>query len=152
MRELCQAKNGKKKGATGWKYNNICPPELEEGFLSTYNVGRKIYLEGLVKQKREEIRSLDGQVRQWNVEKAATTARLMTMRRGKEVKTVRRYDAKNKRYVTKKTSKEDDETRRRRENLQSQISGYDSKIRSARTKQEQLRGEITTLETEARSL
>ncbi|MEO0335409.1 MAG: DUF2799 domain-containing protein [Pseudomonadota bacterium] len=152
VRELCQPKNGKQKGATGWKYNNICPTELEEGFMSTYREGRKIYLEGLVKQKRQEIRSLDKQVRELNVQKAATTTRLLTMRRSKETKTVKRYDAKKGRYVTKKSSKESEESQRRRRDLESEISGFDRRIRDARTKQEKLRAEITQLETEAKAL
>jgi hypothetical protein len=152
VKELCQAKNGKQKGATGWKYNNICPSELEEGFLSTYRVGRKIYLEGQAKQKRQEIRDLDKRVREWNIQKAATTTRLLTMRKGKETKVVTRYDPEKKSYVKKKTSTEDEATQRRRRELEGQLSGYDRKIADARRKQDQLREEITKLETEARAL
>lgn len=152
VRDLCQRKNGKQKGATGWKYNNICPAELESAFLSTYNVGRKIYLEGMVKQKKAEISSINDQIRDYNQQKRATNLQLVTMRKGKNVKRTRRYDAKKKRFVEETNTTESEESQRRRSRLQSEISSLNRKIEQKRKKQADLRKEINELQTEARAL
>lgn len=42
-REYCQPNNGYHIGERGWSHNNMCPPELQAGFLTAYAEGRRLY-------------------------------------------------------------------------------------------------------------
>ena len=42
-REYCQPNNGFHVGERGWSHNNICPPELQSGFLTAYQEGQRLY-------------------------------------------------------------------------------------------------------------
>ena len=68
VRVYCSPENGMSAGGTGEKYNYICPKNMERAFLVEFNKGRKKFLNAEVEMKREEIRSLDQDIRnchQW---------------------------------------------------------------------------------------
>jgi len=54
VKEFCKKDNGFSFGATGKKYNDICPQNLENTFLVEYKKGRKTYIETVISQKNEE--------------------------------------------------------------------------------------------------
>ncbi|MCB0407434.1 MAG: DUF2799 domain-containing protein [Bdellovibrionales bacterium] len=136
VKSLCQPDHGKQKGASGWVYNNICPKELESGFLSTYRVGRKIHLQGVVKQKRSEIHTLDQQIRDSEREKNDLTIQLTAMGVASSIK----------------NEEESESVKQRRQSLQSQLRSIKSRIQSHRSKQSQLEKEILSIESEIQSL
>jgi len=42
-RDYCQPNNGFYIGERGWSHNNICPQELQGGFLTAYQEGQRLY-------------------------------------------------------------------------------------------------------------
>ena len=152
VKDLCQPGNGHKKGASGWKYNNICPKELEAGFLATYNKGRKIYLSGVIAQKRSEIRSLEDQIRDHERRKTEVALRMASMGSTKQVTKTRTFDRAAGRYVETSSTSENEEAQRKRRGLESDLRSLNSKIESKRKKQATLRKEIHAVEAEARAL
>lgn len=152
VRDLCQPAQGRAKGATGWKYNNICPKNLEASFLRTYNGGRKIYLGGVIKSKRSEIHSLDQQINDYNRQKSELSGQLSRLGRSRTITRNRVFDAASGKYVESSSSQESEESKNRKSRLQRQIQSLNGKIRNSRNKQSQLRKEIATLEAEAQAL
>lgn len=59
VKEYCNPNNGKGAGATGVKYNYICPKSMERAFLSEFNKGRKNFLEAEASILNDEIKALD---------------------------------------------------------------------------------------------
>ena len=62
VREYCHPSNGVAAGASGKKYNQICPKELEGAFLPKFNEGRKRYLNIVISDSQERIQGLDREV------------------------------------------------------------------------------------------
>ena len=157
VRDLCQPSQGKAKGATGWKYNNICPKDLEPGFLRTYNVGRKIYLGGVVKSKQSEIVSLDQKISDYNRQKTELSMRLRNL--GSVGKTTKRrvVDVGSGKFEesyssTTPSQESPEQLRLQKDDLERKIRRLNNQIQSSRNKQSQLRKEIATIEAEARAL
>lgn len=53
----CTPLNGLEQGRSGRSYANVCPPELDAGFRSGYDLGRRY------NQKKSEISSLESRIR-----------------------------------------------------------------------------------------
>lgn len=62
LKDYCSPANSVSAGTSGKKYQNVCPLELEKGFLPGYQKGRKKYIQTVIENKSEEIRSLDGEL------------------------------------------------------------------------------------------
>lgn len=43
VREYCQPSNGFQVGEHGWRHDNVCPQDLQAGFLSAYREGLDLY-------------------------------------------------------------------------------------------------------------
>ena len=43
VKQYCTEARGFETGRNGHTYNGVCPPELEDGFLAGYGIGRKFY-------------------------------------------------------------------------------------------------------------
>lgn len=80
VRIFCRSKNGYKFGASGVKYNGICPEDLEDKFLSRYKKGRKKYLLGKISDTEMTINMKKNRVAQLNNEMTAVQNRLNYMR------------------------------------------------------------------------
>ena len=69
-REYCQPNNGYHIGERGWSHNNICPPELQGGFLTAYAEGRRLYqarvtvsnLEWEIDQKTDRLEAIKSEI------------------------------------------------------------------------------------------
>jgi len=60
--EYCQPSNGSAAGATGKKYNQICPKTLEAAFIPEFNKGRKKFLAGVMIQRQGEADDLEREI------------------------------------------------------------------------------------------
>jgi hypothetical protein len=58
VREYCEANNGYDVGERGYGYNNVCPDDQREGFLTAYHDGRQLYL------ARSEVNDLEQAISQ----------------------------------------------------------------------------------------
>lgn len=157
--ELCQLSNGHEKGASGWKYNGICPKTLAKGFLSTYRPGRIIYLSGLIEQKRAAIAGLSYQISdsEEEIRRANSQLRSLSYRRSNSQSSSKKkksYKFNGSSSGTTVTSNDSDydPVAEERSRLNSTISSARRSIRSYRDEQNSLRQEIATLQSEQRSL
>ncbi len=60
--DYCAKTNGQNAGASGKKYQNICPKELEPGFLVEYRKGRKKYVQAMISTRESDILDIDAQL------------------------------------------------------------------------------------------
>jgi hypothetical protein len=73
--EFCKPANGYKVGATGWKYNQICPKNLSEAFLKEHSRGRVVFLtqeikanQTLITQNQSEMAQVEARKRDFERE------------------------------------------------------------------------------------
>ena len=150
----CQKSNGQSAGATGKRYNQICPKELEAEFLNEFNLGRKRYLAATVYQTNIEIGDLQNEINRLENEKnhlvsqlaieSATSGRTMT----REMK----YDEFTQTYKEQVNYAEDASAQSRRSDLQMRMSSTDSEIANKRSQQSDLRKKIRELDGEMLTL
>lgn len=79
VREYCAVDNGYAAGASGKKYQNICPAELEKAFLPEYRRGRKKYLNVLIADGQGQMSTLNSRLQGWQVERNQLSFRLQTL-------------------------------------------------------------------------
>lgn len=60
--DYCAKTNGQNAGASGKKYQNICPKELEPAFLVEYRKGRKKYVQAMITSREDEVRDIDSKL------------------------------------------------------------------------------------------
>lgn len=60
--DYCAKTNGMAAGASGKKYQNVCPKELEPAFMVEYRKGRKKYVTTMISNREDDIRNLDNQL------------------------------------------------------------------------------------------
>jgi hypothetical protein len=60
--DYCAKTNGQNAGASGKKYQNICPKELEPAFLVEYRKGRKKYVQAMISSREDDVRDIDGKI------------------------------------------------------------------------------------------
>lgn len=60
--DYCAKTNGQNAGASGKKYQNVCPKELEPAFLVEYRKGRKKYVQAMIASREDELRDIDGKL------------------------------------------------------------------------------------------
>lgn len=75
VRYFCHPKNALSFGASGEVYNQICPEEMEEGFLSEYKKGRRKFLEEMARQSQQKQQSYEQEIRE--LERKKTTTALL---------------------------------------------------------------------------
>ena len=141
----CKPDNGYRVGAQGQAYNNVCVDKDEEAFVKRYHAGRKVYLTTQIENKENEIRALDRKVAESERERKNLRYqlnRIRSPRRG-----LRRASAKDQQLTPA-----EEEAKRRRDSLTSDIRRVDRQIKSSRSKQDALRKEIGELKTERNSL
>ncbi|UXR64121.1 DUF2799 domain-containing protein [Bdellovibrio bacteriovorus] len=59
IRDYCAKSNGFTAGTSGKRYQNVCPKDLESGFLPEYRKGRRKYVQSLIDSKDKQVRSID---------------------------------------------------------------------------------------------
>ena len=72
VREYCDANNGYDAGERGDGYNNLCPDDQRQAFLTAYHAGRQLYL------ARSEVGDLEQQIGQREVRLDEITAELVS--------------------------------------------------------------------------
>lgn len=150
--DYCQAANGFKAGASGKRYNNICPKNLEAAFLPEYYKGRKKYLVGMIEQKTSEISDAENRIFELERDRSEKQVELSTIPKGQIMKKNRVYDQTTRTYKEDVVITEDEETIRRRNNIEDQIRDITEKIRTERESRKHLKSEISELKKELRTL
>lgn len=71
-REYCEPNNGFHVGERGWQHNNICPADLQAGFLTAYREGRSLY------QARVSVANLEWELDQKTARLAEVKAQIVS--------------------------------------------------------------------------
>jgi chorismate mutase len=142
VRSHCAKSNAFSVGASGRKYNNICPKELEDTFMPEYNRGRKKYLTAQISEMENQIDDIDRDIRQLESERTNLTNQMNTVGDGKKITRVSTYDPATRTTKEELVSTVDEETKKRRDTLQSSLSSVSSRIELKRNEQDQLRRRI----------
>jgi hypothetical protein len=79
VRLFCDSTNGYPFGASGKKYNGICPENMEAAFKKEYQRGRKKFLEIRIDESQAKIRDLDGKMLDTERRKSTSAIRLATL-------------------------------------------------------------------------
>lgn len=99
VRDYCAKSNGITAGASGKKYQNICPKDLETDFLKEYRKGRKKYVQTLIDSKSQEIRELDSEIVQKRNELSYARGSLSSLENQKSLLELQKSTAMNSNQV-----------------------------------------------------
>ena len=136
----CQKDNGMVVGASGKKYTQICPKEMEEAFLVEYRKGRKKFLEHTIASNQIEIQTLDVNLASLRQEQSDLSYEMGRLPKPYTV-TEKVYNAVT--GTTTETSRVEDPARYRRSRLHDELENLSNRIRTQRDKQDSLRAVIT---------
>ena len=152
VREFCVPANGYHFGSSGGVYQNVCPKDQESAWLVEFRRGRKVYLTVMIEEKNREserltteIMSLEAQRTSLQMQHAALSGR--TVIRSEQI-----YDPKTRTYRTQVAQVVDEDSKRRSQNLESEISSINYKINSTRQRQETLSTEVSKMRAEVVTL
>lgn len=149
VRAYCAAGNAYGAGASGKKYQSICPQDLEPAFLPEYKRGRKKYLNTLISQAQRQEQQLDRQLLDNERQRANLTTQMALLPRARDVRE-RVYN--NSTGTFTEQTRTEDPAARQRERLTNEMNGVENSIRSQRQQQERLREEISQHERELATL
>ena len=137
--EYCQVSNGETAGATGKKYNQICPKELEAAFVPQFNLGRKKYLNGLIARKVGEVSDLEIEASELERKKQGITQNVNRLQ-WERVKLQQRAPSEQK--LEDPTQKQLSAIEQDIRSAGWESHSLDSKMDSLRNKQKELRQEM----------
>ena len=148
----CQKSNGVSAGATGKKYNQICPKELEDDFLAEFNKGRKRFLAASIQQTQSEIDDVEGEIHSLQNRKQSYITELSTVGTGQVIRREMKYDPMTRSYREETSVQEDPGSKDRRDRLTTDMRGVDRSIEGKREQQQELRRKIRELNAELQTL
>lgn len=149
---FCQPHNAHRFGASGGKYENVCPEAMEEAFLVEYRKGRKIYLNHMIEEKEKEMREIDRKIANLENKRKEKNRDLLILPAGRVLEREKKYDPKSRSVREEVKVKEDEETRHRRSLIEDEINQLSYDIRNAERDREGIRVEIRKLREEAIAL
>lgn len=149
VRFYCSTGNAFSAGASGKKYQSICPADLETAFLPEYKRGRKKYLGTMISQAQREELQVERKILDGERQKAMLTTRLALLPRPRSVQD-RVYNSTTGSYTEQ--TRTEDPAARERDRLNNEMNGVDTTLRSQRQLQERLREEISQHERELATL
>lgn len=148
----CQKSNGQSAGATGKKYNQICPKDLENAFLEEFNKGRKKFLAASIQQTQSEIDDVENEIGSLQNRKQSYITELATAGSGQVIRREMKYDPLTRSYREETSVQEDPGSKERRDRLTTDMRGVDRSIEGKREQQQELRRKIRELNAELQTL
>lgn len=152
VKAFCAKTNGFAAGATGKKYNNICPDELEAAFMPEFNRGRKSFLNASILANETRIDEIESASRRLESERMTLMGRLQMLGDGKIITREVRHDAATGTLREETKVTEDANVQLQRQNLQSDFDRKTREIESKRREQDELRKANREMRTELSSL
>lgn len=153
VKDYCAKSNGQNAGASGKKYQNICPKDLEPAFFAEYRKGRKKWVQAMIDTRQTDIREIDSKLFSKRSDLSFRQGRL----RGLEsevssLETQRNFtplDNHNQRsYLDNRISSLSSDL----SSLRSEVSSYESEIRSLESQRRTKLDEIADFKAELPSL
>lgn len=137
VKTYCSVENGYDAGASGKKYNQICPAEMEKKWMPEYKRGRKKYLSVKADETQIKINDVRSKVAELQRERSMAQSGLFSTPSPPPAISGQPY---NDPYQTQ------------RESYQSQVSSLNSQIASEEAKREKLQKEMLDYKSEAETL
>lgn len=79
LRQYCTPANGFKNGRAGRRYQGVCPPALEGGFVAGYETGLELHqLSSTIAQLRRDVRAMQTELAEFNDEQRGVETRLVS--------------------------------------------------------------------------
>ncbi|WP_413585534.1 DUF2799 domain-containing protein [Bdellovibrio sp. HCB274] len=122
IRDYCAKSNGFTAGASGKKYRNLCPTDLESGFMPEYKKGRLRYVEAQIKNAEDRRRELDYKMRLAVMEVASAQNKVHMLRSQQSSLEAQRIFAN------------DSNNQALKDDINNRISAADSNVRQAEWK------------------
>ncbi|MEK2689128.1 DUF2799 domain-containing protein [Bdellovibrio sp. GT3] len=122
IRDYCAKSNGFTAGASGKKYRNLCPTDLETGFMTEYKKGRLKYVEAQIKNAEDRRRELDYKMRIAVTDVHSAQSRVSMLRSQQSALESQRIFAN------------DSNNKALKDNINNQITALDSDVRNAQWK------------------
>ena len=79
LQAYCQSSNGINAGTSGRKYKNVCSQDLEKNFLPQYKIGRKRYLNGMIRNSESKLSETDRDLSRLQNQKRSLDSQLSLM-------------------------------------------------------------------------
>lgn len=148
VREFCKESNGYPAGATGKRYNKICPKDLEAGFRREFNRGRKAYLASVIAQKESEIADLEREETELESKRGRLQSEMLAIGELNQAEYGRKPDPATN-ALQEATAEQPDPTRqKRRDQIQSRLDGANRDMDTLLRKRQRLRQEIREMNAE----
>jgi chaperonin cofactor prefoldin len=128
IQAYCQASNGVNAGTSGHKYKNVCSQDQEASFLPQYKIGRKRYLNGMIRNSETKLSETQRDISNLNEQKRRLDTQISLMPYAK--------------------SGEGDPYSARRNDLQNQSWQIGSQISSKELQKDKLQKELDELKSE----
>jgi hypothetical protein len=152
LRIFCTPKNAFRFGSSGGVYENVCPKDDEDNWLVEYRKGRKIWLKAVIEEKEKEVGRIDTEVEQLERQRNTLTYQQSNLSRSTNVTRKRVYDPATRTYREEVSQGQDESTKQRIDQLNSEISSVNYQIQSKRRTQTDLNNELSKLRTEFATL
>lgn len=152
LRIFCTPKNAYRFGSSGGVYENVCPKNEEDDWLTEYRKGRKVWLSAVIAEKEKEVSRIDGEVAALERQRNNLTYQQSSLTRATNVTRKRVWDPVTRTYREEVTQGQDEQTKARADQLSSEISGVNYQIQSKRRQQGDLNSELSKLRTEMATL
>ena len=138
--------------STGGVYRNQCPKEMETAFIAKYRKGRQIFLKNQIASNEDQIKGLEGEIREQQALRNSVSSRIAFLPRTKIVNKTKAYDPATKSYKESTAVTEDPNIQRQRDDLERDLRSHNSQIQTKQESQRQLRESIHSLRAEMESL
>lgn len=148
LRVFCTPQNAYRFGTSGGVYQNVCPKNGENEWLTEYRKGRKIYLAAVIEEKEKEAHRIDGELATMESRRMLLTHQLNMANQQTEVRTERIWDAKTGTYQERTSRNESPEGKMRAQQLSGDLSNLNYQIQLLRDKQKTLQTEVSAMRTE----
>lgn len=76
IQAYCQSSNGVNAGMSGRKYKNVCSEDLERNFLPQYKIGRKKYLNGMIRNNESKLNETERDIARLSSQKRSLETQL----------------------------------------------------------------------------
>lgn len=145
--QYCAVDNGYAAGASGRKYQNICPGGMERPFLKEYHRGRKKYLAAVIADSKMQIAHMDRQILDVEHQRANLSFQYGMLPGPRDI-TERTYTSAG----TTEQTRTEDPAAMERQRIRNDINSANAQIQNLKNQQEALRKKISEFQIELETI
>jgi hypothetical protein len=152
LNEFCTPASAYRFGSGGGVYENVCHKDSEEGFLSEYRRGRKVYLTAVIAEKERNVQRLNGEIAALQMQRTSLNYQAANLARSTTTQRTQVFDPTTGTYRESITQVQDPNAKLRSQELENQASSLNWQIQSKQQEQQSLNDELSKLRTEVVAL